>query len=106
MATNLRANGWYNGGQPYGLAGYINDFSSRMIGYGWVRQVRVQNNSCIVNNRFSIDFCDADSSVWNGDNKNYGFGWSTYNESYVPNNGMQQIYNAFQYQDSNQLQGY
>ena len=45
LAVGLRANTWYNGSQPYGLAGYINDFSSRMIGYATMRQIRVQNST-------------------------------------------------------------
>ena len=46
MAVGLRANKWYNDGQPYGLAGYINDFSSRMVGYATLRQIRVRNSKC------------------------------------------------------------
>ncbi len=43
LSTGLRANIWYNGEQPYGLAGFINDFSSRMIAYATLRQLRVKN---------------------------------------------------------------
>ena len=43
LATGLRANAWYNDVQPYGLAGFINDFSSRMIGFAVLRQLRVKN---------------------------------------------------------------
>jgi len=43
LAEGLRANTWYNKEQPYGLAGFINDFSSRMIGYATLRQLRVKN---------------------------------------------------------------
>jgi hypothetical protein len=45
LAVGLRANEWYNKGQPYGLAGFINDFSSRMIGYVALRQLRVKNGT-------------------------------------------------------------
>lgn len=44
LAVGLRANEWYNKGQPYGLAGFIDDFSSRMIGYATLRQLRVKNS--------------------------------------------------------------
>jgi hypothetical protein len=44
LAVGLRANNWYNNGQPYGLAGFINDFSSRMVGYATLRQLRVRNS--------------------------------------------------------------
>ncbi len=43
LASGLRASIWYNYDQPYGLAGYINDFSSRMVGYATLRQLRVRN---------------------------------------------------------------
>ena len=44
LSKGLRANNWYNNGQPYGLAGYINDFASRMVGYAALRQLRVRNS--------------------------------------------------------------
>jgi hypothetical protein len=47
LATGLRANTWYNDKPPYGLAGFINDFSSRMIGYATLRQLRVKNGKKI-----------------------------------------------------------
>ena len=43
MAVGLRAGVWYNSSQPYGLAGFLNDYSSRMIGYATLRQIRVNN---------------------------------------------------------------
>ena len=43
MAVGLRAGVWYNSSQPYGLAGFLNDYSSRMIGYATLRQVRVKD---------------------------------------------------------------
>jgi hypothetical protein len=45
LAKGLRATEWYNGEPPLGLAGYINDFSSRMIGYATMRQLRVKNSN-------------------------------------------------------------
>ena len=47
LAVGLRANNWYNDGQPYGLAGFINDFSSRVVGYATFRQLRVKNGKNI-----------------------------------------------------------
>jgi hypothetical protein len=41
----LRAGVLYNGSQPYGFAGYINDYTSRMVGYATMRQIRVQNSN-------------------------------------------------------------
>jgi hypothetical protein len=45
LANGLRANTWYNGSQPYGMAGFLNDFSSRMVGYATLRQLRVKNGN-------------------------------------------------------------
>jgi hypothetical protein len=50
LSAGLRANTWYNLEQPYGLAGYINDFSSRMIGYATLRQLRVKNSKLLILN--------------------------------------------------------
>ncbi len=47
LANGLRANEWYNLQQPYGLAGFLNDFSSRMVGYATLRQLRVKNGKFI-----------------------------------------------------------
>ncbi len=44
LSRGLRANTWYNNLQPYSLAGYLNDFSSRMVGYTTLRQLRIQNS--------------------------------------------------------------
>jgi hypothetical protein len=44
LCMGLRASKWYNQVQPYGLAGFLNDFSSRMIGYATLRQLRVKNS--------------------------------------------------------------
>ena len=44
LSPGLRANTWYNTLQPYGLAGYLNDFSSRMVGFATLRQLRVKNS--------------------------------------------------------------
>jgi len=55
LAAGLRANEWYNGAQPYGLAGYIDDFSSRMIGYATLRQLRVTNSNLVFIFSFEID---------------------------------------------------
>lgn len=42
IASGLRVNSWYNGKQPLGLAGYINDRNSRIIGYATFRQLRMK----------------------------------------------------------------
>ena len=45
LAHGLRADIWYDKkSQPYGLAGYLNDRTSRMIGYATLRQIRVKQS--------------------------------------------------------------
>ena len=46
LASSLRASIWYNEQEPYGLAGFLNDFSSRMVGFATLRQLRVKNSKC------------------------------------------------------------
>ncbi|GBM05889.1 hypothetical protein AVEN_172355-1, partial [Araneus ventricosus] len=33
---------WYNGDQPFGLRGFLNDRVNRIMGYGILRQVRIK----------------------------------------------------------------
>jgi len=56
LASGLRASIWYNSIQPYGLAGYINDFSSRMVGYATLRQLRVKNGIKLKILKFNLIF--------------------------------------------------
>jgi hypothetical protein len=46
LAFGLRANTWYDQkhSQPFGLAGFLNDYSSRMMGYATLRQLIVKNS--------------------------------------------------------------
>ena len=46
-----------------------------------------------------------DSNSQNQDKDLYGLRWSQFNQSYIPPNGYQSIYDAFEYKDSDQLQG-
>jgi len=50
----LRAGKWYNKDRPIGLAGFINDKKSRMIGYATLRQSRVKNSELRQFNFFLI----------------------------------------------------
>ena len=46
LKPNVRVQQWYNGKQPYGLKGYLNDRVNRLIGYAIVRQVREAQGTC------------------------------------------------------------
>ena len=129
MSTGLRANTWYNKEQPYGLAGYINDFSSRMIGYAALRQLRVKNSKnfnlksliiylifnlisfrliCSLYGKMNELIHHCTNELSNGghqDEQNYGFGWSQFNFNYTPPYGYQSMFDSFQFKDAHTLQG-
>ena len=46
VMTNVRVQNWYNGKPPYGLRGYLDDRSNRIIGYGIIRQTRERFKAC------------------------------------------------------------
>lgn len=43
---DLRADRHYNGKEPYGLKGFLNDQANRIMGYATIRQIRVKENTC------------------------------------------------------------
>jgi polycystin 1L2 len=107
LATNLRATVWYNGKQPYGLAGFLNDKTSRMVGYAVLRQLRVQKESCKIPNSLKnvTNFCNSDLNMINEEKQSYGLNWMEYNETVFEEVGMSRIYNSFIYRNSDSLQG-
>jgi polycystin 1L2 len=107
LVTNLRATVWYNGKQPYGLAGFLNDKTSRMVGYAVLRQLRVKKDSCSVPNNLKnfTSFCNSDLNFLNQEKQNYGLNWMEYNESVLEEVGMSRIHNSFVYRNSDTLQG-
>ena len=54
LSFGLRAQNWYNNKEPYGLAGYINDHHSRMIGYANLRQLRVNQGKFVESVKLKI----------------------------------------------------
>jgi hypothetical protein len=40
----MRVEKWYNNEMPFGLAGFLDDKNSRIIGYPLMRQLRVKNS--------------------------------------------------------------
>ncbi|XP_047471507.1 polycystic kidney disease protein 1-like 2 [Penaeus chinensis] len=48
LFPKLRADVLYNGKPPYGLRGFLNDHSNRIMGYATIRQVRVREFTCRV----------------------------------------------------------
>ena len=64
-------------------------------------------DSCPLYGQFKniFEYCTNDLNSLSQDRKSYGFGWSKFNQSYIPPYGYQAMYNSFQFQDSDSLQG-
>jgi polycystin 1L2 len=107
FAYGLRASRWYNENPQWGLAGFFNDYTSRIIGYGVLRQLRVKKNSCKINSIMDnyIDYCDSSYSTGSEDKSDYHYGWKPHNSSYSPPNGWPYLYKAFQYSNASVLNG-
>lgn len=79
---------WYNGKQPFGLRGFINDRTNRLIGFPSLRQIRIRSkDNCplahgilSVLSSFFTDaaHCRQFSSVIYEDRKEYSTGWMPY----------------------------
>ena len=108
LAPALRARPWYNGSQPYGLAGFVQDYSSRMIGYALMRQVRVTNQSCAIPKHFStaFDFCLSDDVFLAEDTGKSSVNWASEDPSFTPSANMKHIYKAFEYRNKEDLNSY
>ena len=52
-----------------------------------------------------MQYCTNDLNSQNQDRDSYGFQWSQFNKNYSVPNGYDSIYKAFQYQDTDKLQG-
>lgn len=97
----LRAQQWYNGDPPRNLSGFLNDKSSRLIGWATMRQLRVKASSCHQHN-FLSSRCWYDYDLPNEEKQSYSPGWN--NET--SHSYKSAIRRAFQYQSSNQLDTY
>ncbi|RWS14806.1 polycystic kidney disease protein 1-like protein 2-like protein [Dinothrombium tinctorium] len=82
LIHELRIGRWYNGYQAYGLRGFLNDKVNRMMGYAVLRQVRVKEETCTINNLMGqvlspeITKCRSYSNVIYEDRKSYGKSWT------------------------------
>ena len=105
FAPKIRISKWYNDRTVAKMGGFFDDFSSRIIGYAVLRSHRVKNDSCKLASRFNniTNFCISSYSLFNEEKNNYGYAWSEFNNSFKPSNGMERVYKAFQYINSNGL---
>jgi hypothetical protein len=77
VKPNVRVQQWYNGKPPYGLRGYLDDKSNRIIGYAIIRQIREEQGTCKVPNvlRDSIKHCTGVGGLHTEDDHDYCVGW-------------------------------
>ena len=97
--NNLRAQQWYNGQAPRNLSGYLNDKSTRLIGWATMRQLRVKTMPC----QRQLT-CHKDYSVFDEERAHFAPAWQTNDTSvsqYSPT-----IYKSFAYVDGDQLDSY
>ena len=82
IVDELRASFWYNGKPPYGLRGFIGDMQNRILGYGWMRQIRVKPNTCKVHKMvYNITQNCAQGSIFiDEDDTDYCNQWEEQNE--------------------------
>lgn len=79
---------WYNGKQPFGLRGFVNDRTNRLIGFPSLRQIRIRSkDNCelahgilsILSSFFTdAAHCREYSSVIYEDRKAYSSAWTPY----------------------------
>lgn len=107
LAPALRVSTYYNGDQAYYLAGFLGDFSSRLLGFATMRQIRVQDTGCKVIDKMKDTYgrCYPDLDAYNEEKNDFGYGWTEKNMTYEPPNGMGAIYNSFSYQSAFKLKG-
>jgi hypothetical protein len=53
-----------------------------------------------------MGICVEDYNMLNEDQKNYTYIWKSYNASYKPAYSWERVYNAFQYRNASELNGY
>lgn len=96
----MRARSWYNGDRAENLYGYINDKTTRLIGWPMMRQIRVKSTACA--DRRIIARCFDDATFFSEEKISYEPGWmKETNESYSSS-----IRRAFQCQSSQLLDTY
>ena len=70
---NLRAQRWYNGKNVEHLRGYLNDTSTRLLGWATMRQLRITAGRCASEKMSSI--CREDYSRSNEERGSFSPGW-------------------------------
>ncbi|CAF0990631.1 unnamed protein product [Adineta steineri] len=102
FVSNIRAQQWYNGNIPQYLNGFLNDKSSRLIGWATMRQLRVKSELCLDQRVISI--CEDSYSFANEETQLFQPGWT--NQTIEDEVYSSSIMNAFNYSTSDELDTY
>ncbi|KAI3387632.1 hypothetical protein SNEBB_002249, partial [Seison nebaliae] len=80
LIPNFRAMQWYNGDQPVDERGFMGDRANRILGYGIIRQLRVQRETCKKVKKLGKYFHDCldDYSLSNEEKRHFDKNWTLY----------------------------
>ncbi|XP_064112518.1 uncharacterized protein LOC135219572 isoform X1 [Macrobrachium nipponense] len=86
VMKEIRAQRLYNKEPPYGLKGFLGDFNNRIMGYGIIRQVRVDPRICRVVKPLDrvIDSCSGTRGFQYEDNRDFCGSWSYIDDGVSP----------------------
>ncbi|CAF3754605.1 unnamed protein product [Adineta steineri] len=101
FVSNIRAQQWYNEDIPQYLNGFLNDKSSRLIGWATIRQLRVKSELCPDQRIISI--CEDSYSFANEETQLFQPGWST---NATTEEFSSSVIKAFNYSTSDELDTY
>ncbi|KAF6032999.1 hypothetical protein EB796_008701 [Bugula neritina] len=77
LIPGLRAAPWYNNQPPVNLRGFLDDKTSRIMGYAVIRQLRIPPNTCGVAQQLTgiISKCLNKYSTLEDERRDFGPGW-------------------------------
>ncbi|CAF1041705.1 unnamed protein product [Adineta steineri] len=101
FVSNIRAQQWYNEDIPQYLNGFLNDKSSRLIGWATIRQLRVKSELC--SDQRVISICEDSYSFSNEETQLFQPGWST---NATTEEFSSSVIKAFNYSTSDELDTY
>ncbi|CAF1263903.1 unnamed protein product [Adineta steineri] len=102
FVSNIRAQQWYNGEIPQYLNGFLNDKSSRLIGWATIRQLRIKSELC--SDQRVISICEDSYDIFNEETQLFQPGWT--NEIVEDGVYSSSIIKAFNYFTSDELGTY
>jgi hypothetical protein len=96
---SMRAQAWYNGAMPRHLSGFLNDRTSRLIGWPIMRQVRVRSDLCTYAHLQST--CYDDYQWWREETRSFAPGWLNHTQT-----NQSSVERAFAYRAADTLDSY